>query len=209
MGMVVAGALMAAEPDTRWDEEIAKFKSADAKGMPPEHGILFVGSSSIRMWESLAADFPDLPVYNRGFGGSHMKHLVQYFDRIVRPYAPRQIVVYSATNDITDDKPVAEVLADWATFCGMVRANLPDAKVALISVAPNPDRWDKRTEQESFNALAAAYCERNGLVFIDVWSPMLGDDGEPSRDIYLEDQLHMNAAGYDMWQGIVGPYLRK
>ncbi len=205
----VVGTASAAEPaKPRWEEEIAGIEAREEQTPAPEHGILFTGSSSIRLWQTLAEDFPGQPVINRGFGGSQISDLIAYFDRLVRPGQPRQIVVYSGTNDIHDGESAAQVLADWAMLCGMIERELPGTKIALIAVAPNPARWEQREEQESFNAMAAAFCARNGYDFIDVWTPMLGEDGTPSRDIYVDDQLHMNAAGYAMWREIVGAYLQ-
>jgi len=206
--LALAPAVTLAQTDTAFADEVLAFATADAReGLPPANAVLFTGSSSIRLWQTLGEDFAGTAVINRGFGGSQIKHLIQYFDRIVRPYAPRRIIVYSATNDISAGRSVDEVMADWATFCGMVRGALPGTSIALISIAPNPARWAQREAQQAFNARAAAYNARQGHDFIDVWTPMLGDDGLPSRDIYVADQLHMNAAGYEMWRGIVGAHL--
>ena len=198
----------AAEPlNPHWETEIAGIEAREAESPVPMHGILFTGSSSIRLWKTLAEDYPDQPVINRGFGGSQISDLIAYFDRVVLPGAPRQIIVYSGTNDINAKESAEQVFADWAMFCGMVEQSLPGTKIALISAAPNPARWEQRETQERFNALAAAFCARQGYDFIDVWTPMMGEDGTPSRDIYVDDKLHMNAAGYALWRGIVGAYL--
>lgn len=198
----------AAEPiNPQWDEEIQGIEMREQAQPRAEGGILFTGSSSIRLWQTLAADFPEVELANRGFGGSQLSDLIGYFDRLVLPGAPRQIVIYAGTNDITGGESAEQVLADFATLCGMIERALPGTKIALIGCAPNPDRWAQRAEQVKFNTLAAAYCERMGYDFIDVWTPMLGEDGLPSRDLYVADQLHMNAAGYVMWREVVGPYL--
>ncbi len=198
----------AAEPrNSHWEEEVAALEAREKAAPVPEGGILFTGSSSIRMWKTLAKDFPERPVFNRGFGGSQISDLIGYFDRLVTPGHPRKIIVYSGTNDLSSGESAEQVLADWAMLCGMIERALPSTKIALIGAAPNPARWDQREEQQRFNALAAAFCARQGYDYIDVWTPMLGADGSPSRDIYLKDRLHMNAAGYAMWRKIVGPYL--
>ena len=208
VGVGMAAAAFAAEPaKPRWETEIAGIEAREAATPVPEQGILFTGSSSIRLWKTLAEDFPGQPVINRGFGGSQLSDLIAYFDRLVLPGQPRQIIVYSGTNDINDGESADQVLADWAMLCGMIERELPGTRIALIAVAPNPARWEQREAQQRFNAMAAAFCARNGYDFIDVWTPMLGADGTPSRDIYVADQLHMNAAGYVMWREIVGPYL--
>ncbi|WP_221031358.1 SGNH/GDSL hydrolase family protein [Actomonas aquatica] len=209
LALVFGNAALAAEPlNPHWEEEVAGIEAREQKAPVPAGGILFTGSSSIRLWKTLAADYPELPVINRGFGGSQISDLIAYFDRLVLPWKPRQIVVYSGTNDISDGEAAEQVLADWAMLCGMIERELPGTRIALIAAAPNPARWAQRETQERFNTLAAAFCARNGYDFIDVWTPMLGPDGEPSRDIYVEDKLHMNAAGYAMWREIVAPYLQ-
>ncbi len=209
---VVASCLLVsavgAEPaNPRWEKPITAIEAREAATPPPAGGILFTGSSSIRMWSSLAEDFPGKPVINRGFGGSQLSDLITYFDRVIMPARPSRIVVYSGTNDISAGEPVEQVFADLATLCGMIRRDLPETTIAVISCAPNPARWNQREKQETFNTLVTAYCARYGHDYIDVWTPMLGEDGTPSRDIYLEDRLHMNAAGYAIWREVVGPYL--
>lgn len=206
VGVLLVG--RAAEPvNGYWAAEISGLEQREAAAPVATGGILFTGSSSIRMWKTLAQDFPKLPVINRGFGGSQLSDLIGYFDRVVVPGAPRQIVIYSGTNDLNAGETPEQVLADLAMLCGMIERDLPGTAIAYIGAAPNPSRWAQHAAQEKFNAAAAAFCARNGYAFIDVWTPMLGADGLPSRDIYLGDKLHMNAAGYAMWREIVGPYL--
>lgn len=207
-GIFLLGNLMASESaNPRWEEELSQIETRERAAPLAEGGILFTGSSSIRLWKTLAADFPEVELANRGFGGSQLSDLVGYFDRVIMPGSPRQIVIYSGTNDLNSGESAEQVLADFATLCGMIERSLPETKIALISCAPNPARWPQRAKQEKFNAMAAAYCERMGHQFIDVWTPMLGPEGEPTRDIYVEDRLHMNAAGYVMWRAIIAPYL--
>lgn len=206
--LLVIGHLAVAEPVAeRWEEEVARIEAREQAAPPPAGAIVFTGSSSIRLWKSLAEDFPQHAVVNRGFGGSQISDLIAYFDRLVTPGQPRQIVIYSGTNDLSAGEEPAQVLADLATLSGMIRAALPDAKLAWISAAPNPARWSQREAQQQFNGWARAYCERMGYDFIDVWEPMLGEGGEPTRDIYIGDKLHMNDAGYVIWREVVGPYL--
>ncbi len=199
---------VATEPINRhWEDEITGIEHREVDAPLAEGGILFTGSSSIRLWKTLAADFPGVDLANRGFGGSQISDLIGYFDRVIVPGRPRQIVIYSGTNDLDSGESAEHVLADFATLCGMIERALPGTKIALISCAPNPARWEQREEQEKFNTLAAAYCDRMGYDFIDVWTSMLGEDGEPSRDIYVDDKLHMNQDGYVMWRELVGGYL--
>lgn len=193
----------------KWAEEISRIEAKEKARPLARGGVVFTGSSSIKGWATLAEDFRGIDVTNRGFGGSQISDLIAYFDRVVLPGRPAQIVIYSGTNDVNAGESPEQVLGDFATLCGMIERELPDAKIAFISAAPNPKRWSLRKDYEKMNAIFAAYCERMGYDFIDVWTPMMGEDGEPSRDIYVEDQLHMNAAGYVMWRAIIAPYLAR
>lgn len=193
--------------DPRWAREIAAIGQQERERPVPEKGILFAGSSSIRLWETLGEDFPGRPVYQRGFGGSQLADLIGYFDRVVLPGRPRQIVVYSGTNDLNAGKSPEHVLADLERFSRLVAQKLPGTSIAFIGAAPNPRRWPLREVYQRFNAMTAVFCRQQGHDFIDVWEAMLGQDGLPSRDLYRDDQLHMNAAGYALWRGIVAPRL--
>lgn len=210
LSFLLVGALPAAEPlNSQWEEEISRIEQREKMEPLKEGGVLFTGSSSIRRWATLAEDYPGVALTNRGFGGSQISDLVAYFDRVVLPGKPSQIIIYSGTNDVNAGESPEQVLGDFATLCGMIERELPGTKIAFISCAPNPKRWPQQVDYEKMNAIAAAYCDRMGYDFIDVWAPMLGEDGQPSRDIYVEDKLHMNAAGYVMWKAIVAPYLAK
>jgi O-glycosyl hydrolase len=191
----------------QWENEIAAIERRETERPVPAKGILFVGSSSIRLWGTLAADFPGKPVYQRGFGGSQLADLIGDFDRVVVPGTPRRVIVYSGTNDLNAGKSPEHVMGDLARFCDLVAKKLPGTTIAFIGAAPNPRRWTQREDYQRFNAMAAVFCRQRGHDFIDVWRPMLGTDGLPSRDIYRDDQLHMNAAGYALWRGIVSPQL--
>ena len=206
-GVLLVGRAESINP--KWEGEIAKLTVKQLERPAPEGVILFTGSSSIRRWDTLAADFPQHAVLNRGFGGSQVSDLIAYFEPLFLDVKPSQVVIYSGTNDLNAGESAERVLGDLATLCGMLRVALPEAKIAFIGAAPNPARWAQRDAQVRFNQLVADYCAQYGHDFIDVWSPMLGDDGTPSRDIYVADGLHMNAAGYVMWKAIVKPYLMK
>ncbi len=194
--------------DARWERDIQAIERREAEAPVPANGILFAGSSSILLWKTLAADFPGQPVYQRGFGGSRVSDLLGYFDRVIKAGHPRQVVIYSGTNDLSSGRSAEHVLGDIDELCRRMKEALPGARIAFIGAAANPRRWSARAEHLRFNAMLRHYCQREGHDFIDVWGPMLGDDGLPSRDYYQDDQLHMNAAGYALWRDIVGPYLQ-
>ncbi len=192
-----------------WEEEIRAFEQADRTNPPPRHAILFVGSSSIRMWRTLAEDFPQHRVINRGFGGSQIIDSVFYADRIVFPYQPRLVVMYAGGNDINAGKNPEQVFEDFRAFAARVWSNRPRTHLAYISIAPNPKRWEQVEKTREVNRRIQEFAQKNPrrLVFIDVSREMLGPDGEPRPEIFLEDRLHMNAKGYAIWKRVIGPYL--
>lgn len=186
----------------KWETEIRAFEASDRTNPPVKHGILFIGSSSIRLWKTLAKDFPGEPVINRGFGGSRIADSTALANRIIFPYEPRTIVFYAGDNDIAQGHTPEQVVADYQTFVKTVRAKLPDVRIAFISIKPSPIRWNLRDKIESANRQIAAM-KGDGLVFIDSYNAMLGADGKPRAEMFTSDRLHMNAAGYKLWTELV------
>lgn len=199
---------LATHNPAKWEKEIAGIEGRLRTNPPPAGCIIFVGSSSIRMWRSLATDFPGLPVVNCGFGGSQLADSVHYADRIVVPYAPRQVVIYAGGNDLNDGKDPDLVYGDFVALAKHLRTRLPGVRIAYIASAPNPARWKQVENVKRLNSLIAAYCRSHKLSFIDVFPLMLGPDGLPQPDIFVADRLHMNAAGYAIWRAAVAPYLK-
>ena len=192
----------------KWEKEIATFEEMDRAKPPPTGAILFVGSSSIRLWKTLAQDFPRHRVINRGFGGSEMADSAHFADRIVLPYQPRMVVIYAGGNDINNGKSPEQVFEAFKELTGKIRTALPETTVACISIAGNPARWKQVEKVKAANALIAAYCAANpNMKFIDVFPSMLGSDNLPRPEIFVADQLHMNEEGYRIWTGIVRDYL--
>jgi len=193
----------------RWEQDIRAFETADAAAPSPKGGIVFIGSSSIRMWTSLATDFPGMPVINRGFGGSQLPEVTAYVSRIVTPYQPRQVIVYCGGNDINAGRSADDVLADVQVLVRAIHAADPTARIAYISIAPNPARWSQIETVKTTNRIVREWIATDSrLAFIDVYSAMLGPDGQPKPDIFVADRLHMNAKGYAIWRAIIGPHLR-
>ena len=193
----------------RFAGEIRAFAHEDSVSAPPAHAALFVGSSSIRFWENTAADFPGLPVINRGFGGSRMDDLLRYADRIVLPYRPKAIVMYEGDNDLADGRKPARIAGDVADFLALVRRYLPGTRVIYLSVKPSPSRWALVDQIRETNALVQAIVERDTAArFVDVFTPMLGPDGRPRPELFRDDSLHMTRAGYELWRGELDSVLR-
>jgi lysophospholipase L1-like esterase len=198
----------AASPPLDWERDIQAFETADQTNPPPRSAILFVGSSSIRLWKSLAADFSGLQVINRGFGGSQMSDCVRYADRLVLPYRPRQVVVYAGDNDLAAGKSPQQVLDDFRAFVARVRGALPETRISYIAIKPSPARAKLMESMRQTNRLIAQYAQAQpGVQFIDVFTPMLGEDGQPRPELFAPDKLHLNEKGYDLWTATVRPYV--
>ncbi len=193
----------------RWQKDILAFGKKDAEKAPPEHPIVFTGSSSIVKWKSLAEDFPELPVVNRGFGGSELFDSFNYAHLTVIKYQPRLVVMYAGSNDINAGKTPQRVLEDFKAFVAKVHAALPECRISYISNAPNPKRWSMVGQMKEASRLIEEFTKTDKrLQFINVYPHMLGPDGMPKPDIFVADQLHMNANGYAIWKEVVGPYLK-
>lgn len=193
----------------QWKAEIDRFTAADASHPPASQAVLFIGSSTIRKWTSLAKDFPDLPVINRGFGGSELSDSVFYADRIAIPYRPRLIVLYAGDNDLARGKTAETVHADFHAFCAKIHAALPATRILYISIKPSPSREKLKDKVLAANALIASECRKEPrLAFADVYAPMLDAKGDPRRELFVQDMLHLNAAGYASWTRVVAPFLK-
>lgn len=187
----------------RFAAEIEVFADWDSKNAFPHEAILFVGSSSIRMWPT-AESFPNLPVINRGFGGAHISDVNHYVDQVVLKYRPRVVAFYCGDNDIADGKSPEQVLADFKQFVANVQESLPKTRIIYLPIKPSLARWDKWSRMEEANALVERLAENDKrLSYVDTATPMLGPDGRPRKELFLADGLHMNAAGYRLWSGIL------
>lgn len=197
-----------ASPSAKWENDIRAFEAADRVSPPPKGAILFIGSSTIRMWESLASDYPTYRTINRGFGGSEVADSVYFADRVVIPYAPRLIVLNAGTNDINNGKSPEQVAADFQAFVAKVRKALPKTRIAYLAIQPAPSRWDQAPRQSEANRLIRSFIARGrNLDYIEVWDQYLGADGTPDPAYYLPDRLHGNAAGYQIRADVVRPHL--
>jgi lysophospholipase L1-like esterase len=194
--------------DAAFEQDMQRFAMADAASPPPTGAVLFIGSSSIRLWDTLATDFPGVAVINRGFGGSELRDSTYYADRIIVPYAPRRILIYAGDNDLNSGRSPQQLREDFRAFVRRVRRDLPEADIAFLAIKPSPSRVNLLETQRQANALLAAEAETLDAEFIDVFTPMLDAAGQPREELFLEDRLHMNRAGYEIWRRVVAPYLR-
>jgi lysophospholipase L1-like esterase len=212
LSSLTATPALAQQADTsfrQWEGDIRAFERSDSAQPPAKHGILFVGSSSIRMWETLASDFPDLPVINRGFGGSELHDVAHFANRIVLPYKPRVIVVYAGDNDLANGRTPQQVLNDFRRLVRTVHRALPRTRIVFVAVKPSIARWNIIGRIREANTIVRRYTRTDTRVdFADVFTPMLGADGQPRKELFGEDGLHMTRAGYELWTRVVRPYLR-
>ena len=191
-------------------DEINEFKRLDKENFPEKGRILFTGSSSIRFWNSLEKDMKPLKVLNRGFGGAHISHVIHHFDDIVRPYSPKAIVFFCGTNDLTALKTPEETLNDFKKFLNLVKNEFGTIKVYMIGIKPSVDRLYLDEEERVFNnSISFLAKEDPYLEYINVWDLMLNEDGTRVPDLYVEDGLHMNPKGYEIWTQLVRESLNK
>ena len=203
-----APAPQAAPSVSQWETEIQAFERADRERRAQTGGVVFTGSSSIRLWETLADDFPDARVLNRGFGGSQLEDVLRYADRVVVPYRPRVVFVYGGDNDLASGKSPERVLADYQQLVQRIRQRLPETRIGFISIKPSPSRWHLAPAVRAANELVREYSANDPrLFYVDVFTPMLGPDGKPREDLFLDDMLHMNQKGYAIWRAAVAPHL--
>ncbi len=191
-----------------WTQDMARFDAEDAAHAPPAHPIVFTGSSSIRLWTSLAADFPGRPLLNRGFGGSQLRDAVHYADRLAIRYRPRMVVVYAGDNDIDAGRTAQQVHSDFVALVARLRKDLPDTPIVYLSIKPSPLRIAQLPAQREANALIRAEAAKwPNVRFVDIATPMLDANGQPRAELFMPDRLHMNAEGYAVWRKVVAPYL--
>ena len=194
----------------KWEETIQKFEAADASDMPGPGVILFTGSSSIAMWKGLEEAFPEHAVLNRGFGGSEFSDLLYYTDRIVYPYQPSKIFIYEGDNDLAAGESLESIMSEAKRLREEIRRELPNTSVIFIAAKPSLSRWHLKEKYEALNKALKEYAEETEKTeFADVWTAMMGSDGKVREDLFLEDDLHMNEKGYEIWKKVLLPYLEE
>ena len=194
----------AAQDPAFFEDAIVAFETSDRESPPAPGAIVFVGSSSIRFWNSLEEDMAPLYVLERGFGGSHLSHVIHNAGRVVLPYDPSAVVVYAGDNDLASGtgKSVDDVVADFESLVGLLRRDRPALPIYWLAIKPSRLRWDRWPEMSRANDRIAALAETDPhLAILDIATPMLAsaEDGPPSSDLFVLDGLHLSEAGYAMW----------
>jgi lysophospholipase L1-like esterase len=194
----------------QWEKEIAAFELGDRANPPPRDAVLFVGSSTIARWKTLADDFPDQRVINRGFGGSEIADSTHFAERIIFPYEPRVIVLRAGGNDLHAGRSPEAVFADFKEFVAKVRTRLPEVEILFIALCPSIARWNEAEPTRILNSLVETYARQTpGVRYIDADRLSLGPDGQPRFELFDPDKLHFNAEGYKLLAEKVRPYLAK
>ncbi|QDT95793.1 SGNH/GDSL hydrolase family protein [Gimesia aquarii] len=191
----------------RWERSISEFELKDQKQGVQKQGVLFVGSSSIRLWD-LEKYFPSQKAINRGFGGSEIVDSTHFADRIILNHEPRLIFLYAGDNDLSRDRTAEEVAGDFQKFTEVIHKRLPKTRIVFIAIKPSLRRWELADTIMKANQLICQRCaNHNFLDYADVWNPMLGADCKPRPELFKSDGLHLNHEGYLVWTKVVKPYL--
>jgi lysophospholipase L1-like esterase len=203
----VASAGSVAKAVVGFEREVSALEAALKKTTPAPGGVLFYGSSSIRLWKTVKDDFPGMNVINHGFGGSTCPDAIKYFDRLVVPCRPSTIVFYEGDNDLGKGRTPEQLLADYQTFAKMVNEKLPGTKVLYLSVKPSPKRADLIAIQQKANRMLESWIKSRKdprLAFINVFASMVDAQGKPRTELFSADKLHMNRDGYKLWVKVLG-----
>lgn len=196
-----------AQDPTRFAEEVAKIKGTEIN-YPSENRIVFTGSSSIRLWVDFKSYFPNHNVINTGFGGSETSDLIHYKKELITNFNPQQVFIYEGDNDINSGKSSFEAFVDLSFLVAELILKDSVDRVVIISPKPSIARWSLREEYEKLNmALKEISALLDKIEFVDVWTPMLNADGSLKKELFIEDGLHMNKKGYDIWIKEIEPFL--
>jgi lysophospholipase L1-like esterase len=180
----------------------------DRAGWEP-NSFVFTGSSSVRLWENLQEEFPEIPIINTGFGGSQATDLLIHLDELVIRYRPEKVFIYEGDNDLNAGKQAAQIMKDIDMIVTRIHKKLPETNIVLISAKPSPSRWQLKTSYTVLNDLIRQYATTHDQVnFMNVWNVMLDKSGRPISEIFIADSLHMNAKGYAIWNKSVIPFMK-
>jgi lysophospholipase L1-like esterase len=210
--MLLSAACIAQAPaaamQEKFEKQVLAYEAADRVSPPPRGAILFAGDSQFFRWKSIHEDLSGYSLINRGIDSFQLEHLIQYADRLVLPYDPRLIVLHVGGNDVHKGKTPERVLADFKTLVARVRTRLPKVPIIFSSITPGPGRWDEAPQRRETNRLIQAYiATQPDLKFIDLWDAMLTADGQPREDLWVEDRVHPNHAGYLLRVKLTEPLL--
>ena len=190
-----------------WEKSIQGFESFDERARYRPGSIVFIGSSSIRGWKTLAEDFPGMPVLGRGFGGSQLIDSIMYAHRIVTPYQPSAVAVYAGDNDVAAGKSADRVFDDFRLLVETIHAANAKVRIGFIAIKPSLKRWEQwPVMKEANDKIVEWVAQDERLTFLDIATPMLGEDGTPRSELFVKDGLHLSRSGYEIWTDVVMPW---
>jgi lysophospholipase L1-like esterase len=212
LGLIVLGLLainLNAQDPNRFNKEIENLVSKEYSFEPGKQLLLFTGSSSVRMWDDVQSYFPEYNVINNGFGGSHFSDLIYFYNKLIPSYQPDILFIYEGDNDIATQKKPRLIVKEAKYLLSKIRRDLPHTRVVLISPKPSIARWELRKDYELLNKKLKHLAKKTDKTeFADVWSAMLDENGNVFQDVFLNDNLHMNKKGYDIWGKVIGEHLK-
>jgi lysophospholipase L1-like esterase len=201
------GTLQSQDP-SKFKKEVDSLVTLN-KSLAKKNAIVFTGSSSIRLWKDLQTDFPNHNVLNLGFGGSEMADLLYFVDDLVIPFKPKQVFIYEGDNDISRGRTPEHILSTAESIVKKIRKSYPSTEIIFISPKPSIRRWSLKDKYEDFNKKLKDWTStQQGIRYADVWTPMLDRDGTVLQDIFVNDNLHLNEKGYDIWASVLKGYLK-
>lgn len=208
MALVAIHSQASAQDPLRFQREVEEIRQKYPPNIKRENLILFTGSSSVRMWQELENHFPNHNVVNAGFGGSQTFELLHYVDELILDYKPKKVFIYEGDNDISSGKSSTQILLTMHELVTTIHKALPQTEILLISAKPSISRWHLAKQYEDLNQHFKEYSLLFDYVeFVDIWDIMLDKEGKPRADLFLEDDLHMNKAGYDLWAEVVRKHI--
>jgi len=203
VSVFIPTAVAADDPAVKWENDIQTFMEWDSKNSFPSNPVLFVGSSSIRLWKTHES-FPELDVINRGFGGSQVSDLLYYYEKLVLKYQPRIIVLYSGDNDIASGKSPQTVANDYRLFIERTHQQLPAVPIIIVPIKPSDARWELWPEMAETNRLVRLMAEADKWVdVVDTDKVIMTPEGRPDTTCFVEDKLHLSDKGYRLWTAVV------
>ncbi|WP_297982284.1 GDSL-type esterase/lipase family protein [uncultured Chryseobacterium sp.] len=208
--ILVSTLIVAQEKPAFW-KDIENFKTLNKENPPPKNAILFVGSSSFTMWKDVGDYFPDKTIINRGFGGSSLFDLNFYSDELLKPYQPKQIVIYCGENDFAGNEKLKprQVFNRYKHFYAEIRKYYPNIPVDYVSIKLSPSREHLWPKFVATNALIKKFMDKEpNAEYIDITKAMNDSNGKIRKDLFLEDMLHMKPEGYQLWKKEMEPYLK-
>jgi Lysophospholipase L1 and related esterases len=206
--LLVSTAVTAQQPP--FYNEIQAYKKQDSLQFPPKNAILFVGSSSFNFWKDVQDYFPNHTIINRGFGGSTLKDVIYYAPEIIYPYAPKQVVIYCGENDLGQGATPDTVFNRFTTLFGMIRKRFKNIPIVYVSIKPSPSRQHLMPQMVEANTMIREFlAKQKRTAFVDVYSKMIDENNQPRKEIFTNDNLHINAKGYELWKGLIEPHLVK